>query len=186
MKYQIKQIEDFAVVISDEEIKEGWKGFAYKEDVKGKVFNHFYTTNTWYNDAKKVIATIGKQIEGLPILELPQEEDIEKLAEQLGFYDSTEDNKGNRTTKAFIAGYNAAQNKKWSDDDMNYIIDLISGTYNITLGVLKARLYVQKKQFPTAVELGVEVVPDYNNYGSGEIFHGNRKEELKVIKWYYE
>lgn len=45
------------ILISEtEKIAKDWKGWAYKEDVEGKVFKHFYTTNTWYNDAKIVLA----------------------------------------------------------------------------------------------------------------------------------
>jgi hypothetical protein len=49
-------------ITSNEEIKEGWKGYAYKEDVKGEVFKHFYTTNKWYKDAKKIILTTDPQL----------------------------------------------------------------------------------------------------------------------------
>ena len=49
-------------ITNDEEIKEGWKGYAYKEDVKSKVFKHFYTTNEWYKDAKKIILTTDPKL----------------------------------------------------------------------------------------------------------------------------
>ena len=51
-------------ILSDEEIKKDWNEWAYKKDVKDKIFKHFYTINTWYNDAKKIIATTN------PLLEL--------------------------------------------------------------------------------------------------------------------
>lgn len=47
----------FIYITNDEDIKEGWKGYAYKKDVKGEVFKHSYTTNQWYKDAKKIILT---------------------------------------------------------------------------------------------------------------------------------
>ena len=49
-------------ITSDEEIKEGWEGHAYKEDVEGKIFKHFYTTNEWYKDAKKIILTTDQDL----------------------------------------------------------------------------------------------------------------------------
>ncbi len=49
-------------ILSDEEIKEGWKGWAYKADVKGQIFKHFYTGNPWYKDAKKIIATTDPEL----------------------------------------------------------------------------------------------------------------------------
>lgn len=54
-------------LISDREIKKDWKGVAYKSDVVGKVFKHFYTTNIWYNDAKIVEATTDPSL-GLPLI----------------------------------------------------------------------------------------------------------------------
>ena len=50
----IKLSESHYIVVDDSEIKEGWKGWAYKHDVVGKVFEHFYTTNKWYQDARKI------------------------------------------------------------------------------------------------------------------------------------
>lgn len=49
-------------IISDEEIEKGWEGYAYKEDVDGLVFKHFYTTNDWYKDAKKIILTTDQDL----------------------------------------------------------------------------------------------------------------------------
>ena len=49
-------------ITSDEEIQEGWKGYVYKEDVEGGVFTHFYTTNEWYKDAKKIILTTDQDL----------------------------------------------------------------------------------------------------------------------------
>ena len=56
-------IDGFDYYVSDEAIEEGWKGIAYKKDVTGEIFKHFYTTNEWYNDAKKVIATNNPNID---------------------------------------------------------------------------------------------------------------------------
>ena len=47
----------YIYITSDEEIKEGWSGYAFKEDVEGKIYKHFYTQNEWYKDAKKIILT---------------------------------------------------------------------------------------------------------------------------------
>ena len=64
-------------ILSDEEIKEGWKGIAYKDDIKGKVFNHFYTENKWYKDAKIIIASTDESL-GLP---RPSNEFIKRYCE---------------------------------------------------------------------------------------------------------
>lgn len=48
-------------VISFDKIVKGWKGVAYKNNVVGKIFKHFYTENSWYDDAKIVIASTDTQ-----------------------------------------------------------------------------------------------------------------------------
>ena len=68
----------------DAEIKEGWKGYAYKKDLTGQVFKHFYTTNPWYNDAKIIIAA-NFELEGVPKVELEDEDiDTESIQKELG------------------------------------------------------------------------------------------------------
>lgn len=54
-------------ILSDEEIKENWKGIAYKHDVQVGIFNHFYTENKWYKNAKKVIASTNTSL-NLPLI----------------------------------------------------------------------------------------------------------------------
>jgi hypothetical protein len=49
-------------ITSDEEIKEGWAGYAYKEDVIGSIFKHFYTANRWYDDIKEIILTTDQDL----------------------------------------------------------------------------------------------------------------------------
>lgn len=56
-KKTVNVLPHFIYITNDEDIKEGWKGYAYKKDVKGEVFKHSYTTNQWYKDAKKIILT---------------------------------------------------------------------------------------------------------------------------------
>jgi hypothetical protein len=66
LRFDVRQLKhdnnQHIYITSDEEIKEGWKGYAYKEDVEGKVFKHFYTTNEWYKDAKKIILTTDQDL----------------------------------------------------------------------------------------------------------------------------
>lgn len=54
MNKLIKLSDTHYIVVDDSEIKEVWEGFAYKHDIEGKVFKHFYTENEWYKDAKKI------------------------------------------------------------------------------------------------------------------------------------
>jgi len=66
----------------------------------------------------KIIATINHSI-SLDVPMVVIENEVEKLACKLGYYNSSEDNKGNYTTKAFIAGYKTAQEKgSYSEEDL--------------------------------------------------------------------
>lgn len=92
------------ILISDEKIKEGWEGIAYKADVggydiydtvnkvikervrtNGILYNHHYTGNAWYDDAKIIIAS--NYIPNLPKLDLSLIDigivNVEKLSEDL-------------------------------------------------------------------------------------------------------
>lgn len=95
---KLQQTKDYLLLIDEEaEIKEGWKGIAYKKDVagtdiykdgiliksektEGLMIKHSYTTNTWYNDARPVIAYYPLTAEAkeldLPLLPKPFKEDI--------------------------------------------------------------------------------------------------------------
>jgi len=54
-------------IIADEEIKQG--DWVYKKDVKGFVYKHKPTTNPWYNDEVKIIATTNKKIKNQMLLD---------------------------------------------------------------------------------------------------------------------
>jgi len=62
----------------------------------------------------KIIAQSQPKLEGIPVISLDSY--VEKLADLKGFYDSTEDNKGNYTTKAFIEGYKSNPNQYTQKD----------------------------------------------------------------------
>lgn len=172
MKYEIKRFNDIdAVVILDKEPKiNDW----YNSDLG---INKLGSTTRYVEKYRhKVIATISPfKIEGLPMLELPnQEEDVEKhkrcietVDKIMSLFPNTE---LTPLTMAFHAG--AAQ-KLYSEEDMRNVIKL--AVYSINPMLLGTDIFtkeenrviqsLQKKQFPIAVEL---------------------TEDLKVIKWYYE
>jgi hypothetical protein len=133
------------------------------------------------------------------ISELPnQEEDVEKLALDYAKTPILNHKKQDLNTEiwisgarqqGFIAGYKAAQNKKYSEKDIINAFDAARKTNgmnqrNQTSNLFKsAKEYLQslqKKQFPIAVELTEEeyCLPMPNIHV--------KKYKLKVIKWYYE
>jgi len=262
MKHEIKQIDDFAVVISDNEIE----GIVLVENgntfIIGKVITNYETTVeidlNWATTqlksksvCKKIIATIGKQIEGLPMLELPniqrievllkpehielleqgnkivgkdkteynipqkfinendkwyielpnQEDDIKKLAKE---HSTSPDEQHH-----FIAGYKAAQSKKWSDEDVYLIAQHIGNKYfregkeihgkmaiaeypssSIRSDIRTMLQSLQKKQFPIAVDLEIEEYPSAITSSGTDIGEEGKdwewKTRFKPLKWYYE
>ncbi len=95
-------IDRFDYYVSDDIIEEGWKGTAYKEDVKGKIFKHFYTTNEWYKDAKKVIATTNN-----PNIDIPKVVDIKLLKHKIAEieYPSGKRERKHTEQEAFVNGW---------------------------------------------------------------------------------
>ena len=123
-------VDGWDYYVSDEIIEEGWKGTAYKKDVKGQIFKHFYTTNDWYKDAKKVIATNN------PNIDIPKVVDkVEQLAHKYFAEERFNWEQGNPNglkspqslvehynktfTPLFKAGYNKSQKTHpFSEEDM--------------------------------------------------------------------
>jgi hypothetical protein len=86
IKYTLNKLPEGFVITSNEPIEKDWKGVAYKKNVQGYIFNHFYTENPWYNDTKKVIAQ-QDQIDFTGLAEDEQKEigyfDIKKSLEKI-------------------------------------------------------------------------------------------------------
>lgn len=104
-------VDGWDYYVSDEIIEEGWKGTAYKKDVKGQIFKHFHTTNEWYKDAKKVIATTN------PSIDIPKVVDeIFKLSFD---YFASRDKIDVQSMYDFKEGYNKSQETHpFSEEDI--------------------------------------------------------------------
>lgn len=120
MIHKIITTKNYLLVVDDSEIKYKTWYFDDANQVRQCVV---LDTDYWKSrkNYKKIIAHLpinSPILEGVDLLP-PLEDEVEKLADALGFYDSTEDNKGNRTTKAFITGYNKAKEKyKYTEEDV--------------------------------------------------------------------
>ena len=129
IKHKLINTGNYLLIVDESEIKEGdWflnnYSSSYYIDKKASESSQRFAlnSNNVFINPKKIIAHLPLNnspiLEGVDLLP-PLEDDVEKLADALGFYDSTEDNKGNRTTKAFITGYNKAkENYKYTEEDM--------------------------------------------------------------------
>lgn len=107
-------------VDKDAQIEEGWKGCAYKDDVKGKVFEHFYTTNPWYKDAMKIVAqSTNLSLPNIPYVEI--EEDVQELSKKYinnTLKDSESDDYFLGRMKGYEDGYKNTVAKKYTEEDL--------------------------------------------------------------------
>lgn len=198
MKYKIKQIDSYAVVISDEPKINDYHIF--ENEVKKTTKQTLeYINSSGDTNFKKVIATISPySIEGLPMLELPnQEENVEKLFKDK--YKSFRTGSFLKQIKEYYAvqlmmiGYKAAQ-KQYSEEDMRNVIKLavysinpmLLGTDSFTKEENRVIQSLQKKQFPIAVELEIEQEYTDGVTDGGRIRRFYGKEDFKIIKWHYE
>ena len=116
MKYKVIKLEDNKSVLVDEsaEIKDN----DYVYDTEAKYIRKLIFKHNETDFDVKIITTINHSID-LDVAMVVIENEVEKLACKLGYYNSSEDNKGNYTTKAFIAGYKTAQEKgSYSEEDL--------------------------------------------------------------------
>ena len=125
MKLKLIATNKYLFLIDEEaEITKEWKGYAYKEDVVGNVFKHFYTTNTWYNDAKIVMAyyPLTKEAKELDLPLLPPFEDnFLKLAKDIAS-ENLKEIESPRLKRAYTYGVKRglieSQSKEFSLEDM--------------------------------------------------------------------
>jgi hypothetical protein len=116
-KYEIIYTDDYALIVSDEQIKDvrPYKGKFHLE--KGYIINQFPTYLTDLSDCKLIIAhrplTDAPILKDVPLLpEFTQEEDVSELS--LKTYPF-----GNPERNAFITGYNKAKETyKYTEEDL--------------------------------------------------------------------
>ena len=140
-------IDGYDYYVSDETIEEGWRGTAYKKDVKGQIFKHFYTTNKWYKNAKKVIATTNPNIDDIPKVV----DEVERLANEFGYHDQTSDT---LFREGLILGYNKSQETHpFTEEDM---IEFADWVYRSQFDV---EGYTQDKETKELLQLWKEQKP---------------------------
>jgi hydroxymethylpyrimidine pyrophosphatase-like HAD family hydrolase len=163
MKHDIIKTDNYLLIVSDEEITIG-EYYAHNQKPTG-IRILICENYTLPIDAKKIISHLPLNnspiLEGVDLLP-PLEDEVKKLADALGFYDSTEDNKGNRTTKAFIAGYNKAKEKyKYTEEDLRIAIQqaFLSGVERLEdFGKVESMLMenIQQPKYPIGFKCEME------------------------------
>jgi hypothetical protein len=127
MKKEIVYTEEYALILSDEQIKDvrPHKGKFNLE--QGLIINQFPTYLTDLSECKLIIAHLPLSdapiLEGVPLLPpLPQEDNVEELAKH---HFRKSDYEIQLREEAYIAGYNKAKEKyKYTEEDLRVAISL--------------------------------------------------------------
>ena len=127
MKKEIVYTEEYALILSDERIKDvrPHKGKFNLE--QGLIINQFPTYLTDLSECKLIIAHLPLSdapiLEGVPLLPpLPQEDNVEELAKH---HFRKSDYEIQLREEAYIAGYNKAKEKyKYTEEDLRVAISL--------------------------------------------------------------
>jgi len=125
MKKEIVYTEEYALILSDEQIKDvrPHKGKFNLE--QGLIINQFPTYLTDLSECKLTIAHLPLSdapiLEGVPLLPpLPQEDNVEELARH---HFRKSDYEIQLREEAYIAGYNKAKEKyKYTEEDVRFLI----------------------------------------------------------------
>lgn len=128
MKYEIIKTDNYLLVVDESEIKEGNKSLLNVEGFEPMILTHHEPIEEGYQ-GKKIIAHLP--LNGSPILEgvellppLEQEDDVEKIADDL-YPDSQYEQEIVEDRKlGFISGYNKAKEKyKYTEEDIIRIVE---------------------------------------------------------------
>jgi hypothetical protein len=224
-QFPVLPVEDYMVVIDkDAELKTGdylpikYKTGEYKLHTVLKENNQGwadYSKSTGHipislangamyahsKDYNKVIATIGKRIEGIPLIELPDE--VEQLALYEAGYTSTEAMKGDddaeRTFESFKKGYKAAQSKgQYSEEDIRKAVDVGLSLSTVTDEPFTSKKFkitkesfvqiaLNNKRIPTSVTLEMDdwrgdgEDPEIGNHATHLVFPHIHNPETNTI-----
>ena len=181
MKNEIIYTEDYALILSDEHIKDvrPHKGKYHLED--GLTINKFPDYLTDLGACKLIIAhrplTDAPILEGVPLLsEFSQEDDVVELA--LRTYPF-----GNSERNALITGYNKAKETyKYTEEDLRKAIDMATTRrHEDTVLFFRSDEIIQSLQQPKRPKyFECEMEPKYKHIGAVKGIYGSgfRKQNL--------
>jgi hypothetical protein len=181
MKNEIIYTDDYALIVSDEHIKDvrPHKGKYHLED--GLIINKFPDYLTDLGACKLIIAhrplTDAPILEGVPLLpEFSQEDDVVELA--LRTYPF-----GNSERNALITGYNKAKETyKYTEEDLRKAIDMATTRrHEDTVLFFRSDEIIQSLQQPKRPKyFECEMEPKYKHIGAVKGIYGSgfRKQNL--------
>jgi len=176
MKNEIIYTDDYALIVSDEEIKEGYYFYSVRKLIEKAIIN--YSKNEHYG---VIIAhrplTDAPILEGVPLLpEFSQEDDVVELA--LRTYPF-----GNSERNALITGYNKAKETyKYTEEDLRKAIDMATTRrHEDTVLFFRSDEIIQSLQQPKRPKyFECEMEPKYKHIGAVKGIYGSgfRKQNL--------
>jgi hypothetical protein len=174
MKHEIIYTEDYALILSDEHIKDvrPFMGKYHLED--GLTINRFPDYLTDLGSCKLIIAhlplTDSPILEGVPLLpEFSQEDDVVELA--LRTYPF-----GNSERNALITGYNKAKETyKYTEEDLRKAIDMATTRrHEDTVLFFRSDEIIQSLQQPKRPKyFECEMEPKYKHIGAVKGIYGS-------------
>ena len=181
MKNEIIYTDDYALIVSDEHIKDvrPHKGKYHLED--GLTINKFPDYLTDLGACKLIIAhrplTDAPILEGVPLLpEFSQEDDVVELASRTYPF-------GNSERNALITGYNKAKETyKYTEEDLRKAIDMATTRrHEDTVLFFRSDEIIQSLQQPKRPKyFECEMEPKYKHIGAVKGIYGSgfRKQNL--------
>ncbi len=182
MKCKITATESYLLILSLDELKYGdWGTDEEYVAQKSNKIDNFFDKHYPYKVIYHLPLNGAKPLFGVALL--PEIEDnYNKVQRNADAYGSC--TKGSvefklGASKGFEDGYNKAREKyKLTGGDVIKIVEKSRET-GLTAEFLMLSLH--QSYYPNYFEFETELVPDEDNYGTGEVFHSNKKEAIKTI-----
>jgi hypothetical protein len=181
MKNEIIYTDDYALIVSDEQIEDVRPFIGRYHLEKGLIINQFPTYLTDLSECKLIIAhrplTDAPILEGVPLLpEFSQEDAVVELA--LRTYPF-----GNSERNALITGYNKAKETyKYTEEDLRKAIDMATTRrHEDTVLFFRSDEIIQSLQQPKRPKyFECEMEPKYKHIGAVKGIYGSgfRKQNL--------
>jgi hypothetical protein len=151
MKYEIIYTDDYALIVSDEEIKDVRPFMGKYHLEKGFIINQFPDYFTDLSECKLIIAhrplTDAHILEGVPLLpEFGKEDDVVEFAFRTYTF-------GNSERNALITGYNKAKETyKFTEDDLMKVIEASRDIRYVTYSEEEIIQSIQQSKLPKYFE----------------------------------
>lgn len=176
MKKEIVYTDKYALMLSDEQIKDvrPHKNKFHLE--KGSFINQFPTYLTDLTECKLIIAHLPLSdapiLEGVPLLPpLPKEDDVNKLAYEK--WKKSDERSGNPPYIygiGFYEGYNKAKEKyKYTEEDVRRAIEMSKDIKYVTFSIDEIIQSLQQPSRPTHFECKMEITHEGNGTYSTDL-----------------